>query len=117
MRNDLVDEDELDTVKNYMIGKLMRGVDGPMKYSDVLKGQLLYGREPAYLNQYLKTIQTTSAEEVRDLAVKYLNFDQMYKVTVGSGGIAHIRRHTDSIGESMDILHIQIDNFMYFALH
>ena len=83
MRNDLVDEDELDTVKNYMIGKLMRGVDGPMKYSDVLKGQLLYGREPAYINQYLKTIQTTTAEEIKELAVKYLNFDQMYKVTVG----------------------------------
>ncbi|MCW3128009.1 MAG: hypothetical protein JWO03_3667 [Bacteroidetes bacterium] len=83
MRNDLVDEDELDTVKNYLIGKLMRGVDGPMKYSDILKGQLLYGREPSYINKYLKTIEETTAEEVRELAVKYLNFDQMYKVTVG----------------------------------
>lgn len=83
MRNDLVDEDELDTVKNYMIGKLMRGVDGPMKYSDVLKGQILYGRDPSYLNKYLKTIEDITAEEIKDLAVKYLNFDQMYKVTVG----------------------------------
>ena len=83
MRNDLADEDELDTVKNYMIGRLMRGVDGPMKYSDVLKGQIMYGRDPAYVNKYLKTIEDTTAEEIRELAVKYLNFDQMYKVTVG----------------------------------
>ena len=83
MRNDLVDEDELDTVKNYMIGRLMRSVDGPMKYSDVLKGQLLYGHDGNYLNHYLKTIQETTAEEIRELAVKYLEFDKMYKVTVG----------------------------------
>lgn len=83
LRTELVDEEELDTVKNYMIGKLMRSVDGPMKYSDVLKGQILYGRDPQYLNQYLKTIETTTAGEIQDLALRYLDFDQMYKVTVG----------------------------------
>ncbi|MBS1684442.1 MAG: insulinase family protein [Bacteroidetes bacterium] len=83
MRTELVDDEELDTVKNYMIGKLMRSVDGPMKYSDVLKGQILYRRDPQYLNQYLKTIENTTAEEIRELALKYLDFDRMYKVTVG----------------------------------
>jgi predicted Zn-dependent peptidase len=83
MRNDLVDEDELDTVKNYLAGKLMRGVDGPMKYSDILKGQIMYGREGSYINKYLKTIQETTAEEIQELAIKYLDFDKMYKVTVG----------------------------------
>jgi predicted Zn-dependent peptidase len=83
MRNELIDEEELDTVKNYLTGRLMRSVDGPMKYSDVYKGLILYGRDSDYINEYLHTIHTITAEEIRELSVKYLDFDRMYKVTVG----------------------------------
>ena len=83
MRTDLIDAEELDTVKNYLTGKLMRGVDGPLKYADMLKGQLLYGRDGSYLNEYLHTIQATTAAEIRDLAIKYLDSENMYEITVG----------------------------------
>ena len=83
MRTDLVDEEELDTVKNYLTGRLMRSVDGPMKYADVYKGLILYGKDGSYINEYLKTIHSITAEEIRDLSVKYLDFDKMYMVTVG----------------------------------
>ena len=83
MRNDLIDEDELETVKNYLIGRMMRSIDGAMKYADVYKGLILYGRDSSYLNDYLKTIQTISANEIRELSVRYLDFDKMYKVTAG----------------------------------
>jgi zinc protease len=83
MRTELIDEEELDTVKNYLTGRLMRSVDGPMKYSDVYKGLVLYGKTGSYINEYLQTIHSITAEEIRDLSVKYLDFDKMYKVTVG----------------------------------
>jgi predicted Zn-dependent peptidase len=83
MRNDLIDEDELETVKNYLIGRMMRSIDGAMKYADVYKGLILYGRDAGYLNDYLKVIQNITANEIRDLSVRYLDFDKMYKVTVG----------------------------------
>jgi zinc protease len=83
MRNNLIDAEELDTVKNYLTGRLMRSVDGPMKYSDVYKGLILYGRDGSYLNEYLKTIQYITAEEIKALSEKYFDFDKMYKITVG----------------------------------
>ena len=83
MRNELIDDEELDTVKNYLTGRLMRSVDGPMKYIDIYKGLILYGRESSYINEYLKTIHEITAEEVRELSVKYFDFDKMYKITVG----------------------------------
>ena len=83
MRNDLVDAEELETVKNYLTGRLMRSVDGPMKYSDVYKGLLLYGKNGDYINQYLQVIRDITAEEIRDLSQKYLDFDTMYNITVG----------------------------------
>ena len=83
MRTKLVDQEELETVKNYLTGRLMRSADGPMKYSDVYKGLILYGRDGSYINQYLKTVHDITAEEIRDLAVKYLDFDRMHVITVG----------------------------------
>jgi predicted Zn-dependent peptidase len=83
MRNDLIDEEELGTVKNYLTGRLMQGADGPMKYSDVYKGLILYGRDDNYINHYLKTIHSITPEEIRDLSRKYFDFDKMHVVTVG----------------------------------
>lgn len=83
MRNELIDAEELDTVKNYLTGRLMRSVDGPMKYSDVYKGLVLYGKDGDYINQYLKVIRDITAEEIRDLSQQYLDFDKMFKITVG----------------------------------
>jgi predicted Zn-dependent peptidase len=83
MRDELIDEEELDTVKNYLTGRLMRSVDGPMKYSDVYKGLILFGKDGDYINEYLKTVHEITAEEVRELSLKYLDFDKMYKITVG----------------------------------
>lgn len=83
MRNQLIDKDELETVKNYLTGRLMRSVDGPMKYSDVYKGLILYGKDGNYINEYLKTIHDITAEEIKELSQKYLDFDRMYKITVG----------------------------------
>jgi len=83
MRNDLIDAEELDTVKNYLTGRLMRSVDGPMKYSDVYKGLVLYGKDGNYINQYLKVIRDITAEEIRDLSQQYLDFDKMFTITVG----------------------------------
>ena len=83
MRNDLVDEEELDTVKNYLTGRLMQGADGPMKYSDVYKGLILYGRDGSYINSYLKTIHSITPQEIRELSRKYFDFDKMHKITVG----------------------------------
>lgn len=83
MRTQLVTDEELETVKNYLTGRLMRSADGPMKYCDVYKGLVLYGKDSSYINQYLNTVQSITAEEIRDLSVKYFDFDKMYKVTVG----------------------------------
>lgn len=83
MRTDLVNEEELDTVKNYLTGRLMQGADGPMKYSDVYKGLILYGRDSDYVNNYLRTIHSITPAEIRDLSQKYFDFDKMHKITVG----------------------------------
>lgn len=83
IQTELVDEEELQTVKNYMSGKILRSVDGALRFSDVLKGLLLFDRTPESLSNYLKTIQQISAERIAELAKKHFDFEKMYKVAVG----------------------------------
>lgn len=83
LRTELIEEDELQVVKNYLSGKILRSIDGPLKYSETLKGLILYNQSPEYIHKVLKTIQDVTAEELLQLAQQYLNYDKMYKVTVG----------------------------------
>jgi predicted Zn-dependent peptidase len=83
VKNERVGDEELETVKNYMAGKILRSLDGPLKFADVLKGLVMYNRDTDYLQQYLHTIQSVTANELQDLAIKHFNFDKMYQVTVG----------------------------------
>jgi predicted Zn-dependent peptidase len=83
IRTELIDEEELQTVKNYMSGKVLRSVDGPMRYADTVKGLLLYNQDADYIHRLLRDIHAVTAEELNELALKYYDYDKMYKVTVG----------------------------------
>ncbi len=83
MRTEEVDSEELATVKNYMSGRILRSADGALRFSDTLKGLLLYNHDGAYIHAMLKEVQNTTAQDVLQLANKYLDYNKMYKITVG----------------------------------
>ena len=83
LRSDLIEDEELQIVKNYMSGRILRSIDGPMKFSETLKGLILYQQDISYIQQLLKTVREVTSEELLDLANKYLDYDKMYKITVG----------------------------------
>jgi predicted Zn-dependent peptidase len=83
LQNEPIDEEELQTVKNYMSGRILRSVDGALRYSDVLKSMILFDRNPEKINEYLTAIQNISAERVQQLAKRYLDFEKMYRIAVG----------------------------------
>jgi zinc protease len=83
LRTELIGDEELQVVKNYMSGKILRSVDGPMKFSETLKGLIIYNQDTSYIQQLLNTVREVKAEELLELANKYFDYDKMYKVTVG----------------------------------
>jgi len=83
LRTELIGDEELQVVKNYMSGKILRSIDGPMKFSETLKGLLIYKQELSHIQEILSTIREVSAEELMTLANKYFDYDKMYKITVG----------------------------------
>jgi len=83
LRSEAVDEDELKIVKNYMSGKILRSIDGPLKFSETLKGLIIYNQDTSYILEFLKTVREVKADELMALAKQYLDFDKMYQITVG----------------------------------
>lgn len=83
LRNEEVDAEELTVVKNYLSGKMLRNIDGPLKYSETLKNLIIFGQDTSYIHQYLQTIRTITAADIQEMAVKYLDYTKMYRVSVG----------------------------------
>ena len=82
LRNELIPDEELELVKNYLSGKILAGLDGPFRLADYYQGLIIYGLDIDYIHKLLRTIKTVTAKELKDLANKYLNTEEMYEVVV-----------------------------------
>ncbi len=83
LQNELIADDELELVRNYLIGVFLRSTDGPFAIGDRLKGILGYGLGYEYYDRYVKTIRTITPENLRDLANKYLKKEDLIELVAG----------------------------------
>jgi len=81
--NDLVPQGELEMVRNYMLGNMLNMVDGPFHVADVVKTMVLNKMPYGTFDTLIETVNTISAQELRDLAQKYWQPQQMWEVTAG----------------------------------
>jgi predicted Zn-dependent peptidase len=82
LRNELVDDEELLLVRNYMIGSILGDLDGPFQIINRWKNIILNGLDESYFYKSIDTIKTVSAKELRDLANKYLQPENFYELIV-----------------------------------
>ncbi len=82
LREELVEEDELLLVRNYMMGGILGDLDGPFQIIARWKNYVLNNLTEKYFYDSINTIKTISAEELQDLAQKYLQADDFYELVV-----------------------------------
>jgi zinc protease len=82
LRNELVEPEELDLGRNYMIGSLLGDLDGPFHIIARWKNYILNGLTEEYFYNSIRTVQTVTAEELQELAKKYLNPEDFYELLV-----------------------------------
>ncbi|MEO0312300.1 MAG: hypothetical protein RIQ89_1957 [Bacteroidota bacterium] len=83
LKTTLVPNEELQMVKNYILGSFLKSLDAPGDVLERYKSLLVYDLDFSYYNNYLKTINGVSPEDLLALANKYLDFDQFLQVVVG----------------------------------
>jgi predicted Zn-dependent peptidase len=83
LQNELVSEEELNLVRNYMLGTFLRSLDGPFALSESYKSLIEYGLDSDYFKNYIGIIKSVTAEQIMELARKYLDRNSLYELKVG----------------------------------
>jgi len=82
LRNEPVDREELDLVRNYMIGSLLGDLDGPFQLIGRWKNYVLNGLDENYFYKSIETIKSVTPQELQTLANTYLQPDDFYELVV-----------------------------------
>lgn len=82
LREKPVDEDELLLVRNYMMGGILGDLDGPFQVIARWKNIVLNNLGDDYFYKSVQTIKSVTAEELQQLAQKYLQPESFYELVV-----------------------------------
>lgn len=83
LNNETVPYEELNLVKNYLAGTLLRSLDGPFALAEKFKAAHIFGFDMNYYNNLLKHIHAITPERIQELAKSYLQPDSLTEVVVG----------------------------------
>ena len=78
-----ISEDELQKVKNYMLGEFLRQADGPNSQMENFKNIYFNNLPNDYYQQFIKAIHAARAEDLMRIAEGYFKRSEMLEVVAG----------------------------------
>ena len=83
LKSELVSEEELNLVRNYMLGSMLGSLENAFSHADKFKNAYFSGLDYTYYDNYIETVKTITPEDLKQLANQYLNTADFIKVIVG----------------------------------
>ncbi len=83
LQSEPIVKEELQMVKNYMVGELLRSFDGIFAMSHSLKTLLDFNLDYDHYHNYFNALKAIDSVKLQALACKYLNADSMFEVVAG----------------------------------
>jgi predicted Zn-dependent peptidase len=84
LQNEQVSENELETVKSYLLGEFLRDFDGPFALASSFKAINDFDLDYSFYDDYLHVLRAITSDELMQLARQYLNPEDFYTVVAGS---------------------------------
>lgn len=78
-----VENEELEVVRSYMSGNMIRMFDGPFAIAESFKAVWEFGLDYNYFVRLMNTIRTINPDEILRLANTYYNIGDLYEITAG----------------------------------
>jgi predicted Zn-dependent peptidase len=75
-----VGKTEMQMVRNYLLGTLLTNLDGAFNISEVIKSLICDEKELSDYEQFAEDIRTISPKQLKTLAQKYFNQDELWEV-------------------------------------
>lgn len=82
LKTEIIPEDELQVVRNYMMGSILGDLDGPFHILSRWKNLILNNLDENFFYKSIQTIKNISAEELQELARKYLKPEDFCELVV-----------------------------------
>ena len=83
LRSEPVEWDELQTVRNYLLGQIQSSINTPFALADKFKTIFLRGFDYSYYDGMVETIKSITPDKIMETTEKYLHEDTMNTVVVG----------------------------------
>lgn len=83
LQTELVPEEELELVKNYMLGQLLKSADGPYAMLDMYNSVDMHDLTLEFYDEAIHKIQNITPERILQLAKQYLNAADFLIITAG----------------------------------
>ncbi|MCW8849726.1 MAG: insulinase family protein, partial [Melioribacteraceae bacterium] len=84
LRDEKVGEDELSRIKNYLTGSFSRSLENPGTIARFALNVEINKLPKDYYKNYLKNLDAVTADDVQEMAKKYLLPDKSYDIVVGN---------------------------------
>ncbi len=85
LQNEPVGAEELDVVRGYMMGELIRLFDGPCASADTFRSVWEFGLGIDYFRKFERRIKTITPDEIIHLARTYYNIAELNEIITGPG--------------------------------
>jgi zinc protease len=83
IRTQEISKEELELVKNYMLGQLLKSCDGPFNMASLFENVNEFGLDYSFYNEYIKTIKEITPKILLDLGAKYFKKSDLREIVVG----------------------------------
>ncbi len=80
LRDELISQQELETVKRYMLSDLAKTLDTPFNIASYIGNMFCYGTYPSYFNDQVQEIRNVTSNQLQDIARRYLDISQLRTV-------------------------------------
>ncbi|TAF47352.1 MAG: insulinase family protein [Sphingobacteriales bacterium] len=83
LKTELIPNEELQLVKNYLMGSLLGSLENAFSHADKFKNIYFYGLDYQYYDNFIHTVNTITSLDLKNIANKYWDWDNFYKVIIG----------------------------------
>ena len=83
LQNLPVEVKELNVIRNFMLGEMVRMFDGPFARAESFKALHLFGLDTGYYYRFAEKIKSINSDEIIELARTYYKTEDLYEIIAG----------------------------------
>jgi predicted Zn-dependent peptidase len=95
LKNELVPESELNTVKNYIIGSYLANLSNPFLLADYFKSIYFLDMDYQFYDNFIPNIRKIKAIDIQKIAQKYFDQTSFTEVVVGNTEVLNKKKASD----------------------